>query len=224
MRILVIEPIGSDKWNESDKEMFASNASPGTEVDVVSLSSGPLSIETRENFAEVLPLVVRKGLEVGDEYDALIVNCFLDPGVDVLRSSIDKPVVGPCEASLAIAGLLGWRLAVVSISGGALPMIEERIRALGYGTRLVSLRGIGIPVLKLEEDLEATKEAVKREAEEALREGAEVIVLGCTGLAGISKDVEDEVGVPVIDPAIAALRMAEVLAGMELKQSRKRYY
>jgi len=142
----------------------------------------------------------------------------------VLRSLIDKPVVGPCEASLAIAGLLGWRFAVVSISGGALPMIEERIRALGYGTRLVSLRGIGIPVLKLEEDLEATKEAVKREAEEALREGAEVIVLGCTGLAGISKDVEDEVGVPVIDPAIAALRMAEVLAGMELKQSRKRYY
>jgi allantoin racemase len=42
--------------------------------------------------------------------------------------------------------------------------------------------------------------------------GAEALILGCTMEIGFYKEIEKELGVPVIDPSIAALKRAEYAA------------
>ncbi|MCD6428934.1 MAG: aspartate/glutamate racemase family protein [Desulfurococcales archaeon] len=211
MKILVINPVGHPKWDEQDRKLFLSFASPGTDVDVVSLPKGPPSVESPKAHAEVIPLVVERALELHRGYDAIIVNCFLDPAVDLLKGMLKKPVVGPCEASLALASMLSKKIAVVTVGNEALWMIEERVRALGYGDYLVSLKGIELTVLQLDESPEETRSAVVKKAAEAVREGAEVVVLGCTGLSGLAKSVQEAVNRPVIDPSGAALKIAEAM-------------
>ncbi|MCD6477727.1 MAG: hydantoin racemase, partial [Candidatus Aenigmarchaeota archaeon] len=97
MKILVINPVGTSRWDESDKKIYQRFTFPETEIDVVSLDEGPISIETRKAEADVIPRIVEVALKNHEKYDALIVNCCADPGVDVIRSLIDKPVIGPCE-------------------------------------------------------------------------------------------------------------------------------
>jgi len=216
LKILVVNPVGTDRWDESDKKFFASCAFSETTVDVVSLDKGPESVESRKAYIEVLPLVVEKTLSVYKGYDGVIVNCFLDPAVDTLNSLLDVPVVGPCEASLALASLLGWRFGIVTV-GDAAGMIEERVRVLGYENRVKSIRSIGIHVVDLDRDVEKTKSELVKECRKALNENAEVIVLGCTGLAGLSEFVQSQLNVSVVDPAAAALKQLEALVKLNLK-------
>jgi|YelNatPaOPRAMG01_1025707.scaffolds.fasta_scaffold04321_10 allantoin racemase len=217
MRVLVVNPVGHDRWDHSDKKIYESYASEGTEVDVVSLPRGPASVETAEAYAEVEPLIIElvKGIHAG--YDAVIVNCFLDPGVAKLRKILgNKVVVGPCEASLSLARNLSDKIAVVTVGGGVetLGLIKERVKSLGFENVVVSVRGISLRVLELDRDREVTLRHLVNEASKAVSEGADVIVLGCTGLAGMAREVSDAVGVPVIDPAWSALKIAELLASV----------
>lgn len=222
MRILVINPVGHSRWDEQDKRLYSSFASQGTEVDVISLPRGPPSVESPKSHAEVIPMVVDRALELHSGFDAIIVNCFLDPAVDLLRGMIKKPVVGPCESSLAIASILSRRIAIVSVGGEALWMIEDRINQLGYRDYVTSIRGIGLSVLQLDEDLGRTKEAVIEAAKKSVDNGAEVVVLGCTGLAGMADTIGRAVGRPVIDPAGAAVKMAETMVRLGLYSPRAR--
>ena len=164
----------------------------------------------------MIPLVVERAVHLHSNYDAVIVNCFLDPAVDVLKGILRKPVIGPCEASLALASALSRKIAIVTVGNEALWMIEERVRHLGYLSYLVSLKGIRLTVLQLDENKEKTKSEVTKKAKEAVSEGAEVIVLGCTGLSGLAKEVQDALGTPVIDPSGAALKVAESMVKLGL--------
>lgn len=220
MRILVVNPVGHPRWDEQDRRLYESFASPGTEVDVVSLPSGPPSVETPEAHAEVVPLVVRRVLENLGGYDGFVVNCFLDPGVDLLKGIIAKPVVGPCEASMAVASAVGGKVGVVTVGGDAAWMVEERIRSLGYADRLAALEAVRLGVLELDRDPDATLRELIGASRAAAARGAEVLVLGCTGLAGLAKRVEEEVGVPVVDPAGAALKLVEALVALGLRNPR----
>jgi allantoin racemase len=218
LKVLVVNPVGTDRWDESDKRLFTSYASPETVVDVVSLDAGPESVESRRAYVEVLPLIVKKTLKLYKEYDGVIINCFLDPAVDALNSLLNVPVVGPCAASLALASILNWKIGIVTV-GDANDMIEERIRMLGYENRAKSIRSIGIHVVDLDRDVEKTKMALVKECRKALDDGAKIIVLGCTGLAGLNEFVQNQLNVTVIDPAAAALKVLEAMIKLKVKQS-----
>lgn len=208
MKILVVNPVGHPKWDEQDKRIYESFASPETMIDVVSLPHGPPSVETPESYSEVVPLVIRKIVENQDAYDGFIVNCCLDPGVGLLKGIIRKPVIGPCEASLAIASTITDRIGIVTV-GGALWMIRNLVRSLGYIDRLAALETIELGVLDLDRDVEEVVERLVEKSRLAVSKGSEAVVLGCTGLAGLAGRVGEEVGVPVIDPSGAALKMLE---------------
>lgn len=218
MNILVINPIGDNCWDESDRRFFQSIASPSTKMDVVSLDSGPLSVETIRDYETVKPLVIDLALKMYREYDGLIVNCFLDPGVHELKNLINKPVVGPGESSLAFGSIFGGRLGIVSIESEALKLIEEKCSILGYIERVVSIRGIKTHVVDLTRNWDRVKMELVEESMKAVGDGAEVIILGCTGLAGLSKGVAEAVRKPVIDPAAAALKMIESILSLGLRR------
>jgi len=97
------------------------------------------------------------------------------------------------------------------------------------GWKLASARSIDLPVLDLEKGRDQFVARMVDQAAEAIeKDGAHVIVLGCTGLAGLDQQVENglrEKGhdVPVIDPASIALKIAEALVDAKLAHSKRTY-
>ncbi|NJD98496.1 hydantoin racemase [Thermococcus sp. LS1] len=209
MRLLVINPVGTEEWNESDKRIYEMFASEGTHIEVVSLERGPRSIENRAAETEVLPLIVRKAVELHEEYDGIIVNCCLDPAVDVIRSLIPTPTVGPCQASLAIASVLGRKTGIVTVSKTAIPLFEELILKYRMEKRVTSIRGIDISVPEISIDENRTIRLLREEIALAISDGVDVIVLGCTGLAGFAEKVQPFFDVPIIDPVASAVKIVE---------------
>ncbi len=218
MRILVINPVGHSTWDKQDEEICKNFASSETEVKVVSLPRGPASVETPEAHAEVIPLVLDVARRNHEGFDAVVVNCFLDPGVDLLKGVLSKPVVGPCEASLSLATIAGTRVSIITVGGADGDwMIEERVKQLGLGDKVTSVRGIPVRVLDIDKDRAAVVNNLVREAEKAKKEEkADVIVLGCTGLAGLAEDVQRRTGVFTIDPTGAAIKVAEALIKLKI--------
>lgn len=220
MKILVINPVGHPTWDTQDKRIFESFASPETEINVISLSEGPASVETPEAHGEVIPLIIKLAKKYYKNYDALIVNCFLDPAVDLLKGILKIPVIGPCEASLSIASLISKRVSIVTVGNDALWMIEERIRQLNFHDIIRNVRGIPLGVLDLDKNKSVTKNLLVEEINKSIKEDKiDSTILGCTGLAGFAKDIQNIVKIPVIDPAGAALKLAEASVKLGLYNS-----
>jgi len=97
-RILVINPIVSDRFEEFNKDFFNRNAHPLFEVEVANLTYGPASIESYYDDSLAAPFVVQKILDAEKKgFNAMIINCFMDPGLDAAREVVSIPVVGAGE-------------------------------------------------------------------------------------------------------------------------------
>ncbi|MGY4707633.1 aspartate/glutamate racemase family protein [Candidatus Bipolaricaulota sp. J31] len=225
MRILVIEPVVNGRWAEEDRAYFQELVGPGTEVELVPITRGPRSIETFYDVAYAAPEILRVVRERAGEVDALVINCFADPAVDAARELTDRVVVGPAEASMSLALHLGRKFAVVSVLPNTASWVEVQALKFGVERRLAAAVGIEIPVLELESFPKRTVDAIVSAARETVeRDGAEVIVLGCTGMAALASAVRERLPVPVIEPAGAAVKLAELLVALGLRHHRGRTY
>jgi len=223
-RILVINPIVSDRFDKFDRDFFKRNAHPSFEVEVVNLTYGPASIESYYDDSLAAPFVVQKVIEAEKKgFAASIINCFMDPGLDAAREVVSIPVVGAGESAMCLALLVGDKFSIID-PGPARYVSRnptKQVRAMGVESRFVSSRGAGIPVLEIDRDLDATTRRISDEALKAVKEdGADTIVLGCTGFAGLAPKVQAIIDTPVIDPALAALKTAETLCQLDLHQSK----
>ena len=91
--------------------------------------------------------------------------------------------------------------------------MRENIRAYGFEHRLMSMRALNMKVLEFQSQAERALEAMLREGKKAVEEDrAEVIVLGCSAEVGFHRTLQDALGVPVIDSALAPFKYAEFLA------------
>lgn len=221
MKILVINPVGHATWDEKDREIYTKYASPGTYVEVKSLPKGPKSIESAEDFAEAVQPVVETVKKNADSYDGFVVNCFLDPGVELAQEIVPKPVIGPGSASLLLASYTSRRVGIATVSSrDTLKFFMERLRQrVPAGVEVVA-DTIEIGVLDLDGMWKDVLEKLVNTSRELLMQGAEVIVLGCTGLAGAAEYVSSKIGAPVIDPTHAALKLAEALISLGVKKSK----
>lgn len=226
MKIKVILPITSKSLDAESEKEFRSYAFTGTEVSVTHLDYGPASVESELDEALCIPDFLRKAQEAEAEgYDAVISDCFGDPGVKPAREVLKIPVIGAAEASMHFAATLGHRFSVVTVLPNILPMIENLAKLYGLENKLASVRSVDIPVLELE-NKEKTIRALHKEMLAAIKEdNAHVIVLGCTGMMGVAKECEkllkqDGYEVPVVNAAAASLKFIEALTAMGLKPSR----
>jgi allantoin racemase len=212
---------------ERRRDVLRARAAPGVEVEVWSLPDGPPSIESAWEAALVVPELTRAVTRArGEGFDAVIVGCFSDPGLDALRELVDIPVIGPGASALHLAAQLGTRFTVISPLAGGAGRLAARLRALGLADQLASVRGIGLSVLDLARDREAVLERVTDVARAAAREeGADVFVLGCMsmGFAGVTDEVQKRVMLPVVNPVLAALKTAEAVVALGLSHSKAAY-
>jgi allantoin racemase len=209
------------------REFLRARAAPGVEVEVWSLADGPASIESAVEAALVVPELMRKVVQARSEgFDAVIVGCFSDPGLDALRELVDIPVIGPGSSAVHLAAQLGTRFSIISPLGSGGGRVAARLRALGLADKFASVRGIGMSVLDLARDREAVLERVTEVARAAVREdGADVFVLGCMsmGFVGVTDDVQKRLELPVVNPVVAALKTAEAVVAMGLSHSKAAY-
>lgn len=230
MKIRVIVPVITKEFEQMTLEEFSAAARPDVELSVVSLDKGPASIESAYDEALAVPDVVVKIVQAEEDgMDAVISDCMGDPGVEEARETVSIPVIGPAETSMHVAAMLGHRYAVITVLDRMAPGFHQRALRTGTLGQLASVRSVNIPVLELDDHARLLK-ALVRESVKAVREdGAHVIIFGCTGMAGLAKDVEEGLkkdginDVPVIDPAILALKIAEALADMGLSHSKRTY-
>lgn len=152
-----------------------------------------------------------EALSAGPPPDAVLLACFGDPGLAALRELSPVPVAGMAEASLLAAAQLGGRIGV--LTGGArwVPMLEEYADAIGFGARVL-VRAVAQTGGAIAADPDAAIEGLAAEARAAVAAGAEVIVLGGAGLAGLAPRIAPRVPVPVLDSLAAGIAQAMALA------------
>ncbi len=159
-------------------------------------------------------------------YDAVVPLGMLDLGVDGGKSAVDIPVVGPMEAALHIACLLGDRFGLIIYHEKLLAFNRAIVRRYGMEERIV---GFGVSGFDLP-DLTAHRDQVVQnfvsEAKKLVANGAEVIIpMGISQCpVHIKPDwLQAQLGVPVVEGIGAPIRMAAMLASLGLKQSRLRW-
>lgn len=209
---------------------YSAGAGPDTELSAAVLDRGPASVDSLYEEAMAVADTVRKIQDAEKEgVDAVISNCMLDPAVRPGREKVAIPVIGPAEASMHIAAMLGHRFSVVTILDSLVSAFEDYAAKLGLSEKLASVRAVNMRGEELS-DLAKVRDAVIEQSVEAVMEdGAHLIVLGCTAMRGLARGVEEGLrnhgvmDVPVVDPPVVALKMAEALAYMGLSHSKRTY-
>jgi len=159
------------------------------------------------------------------EYDAVIQAGYGEHGREGLQELVDVPVIDITEAAASTAQFLGHKYSVVTTLDRTVPLIEDRLVLAGLDRRLASVRSSGMSVLDLESEPERAVEAIVRECELAVaQDRAEVICLGCGGMADLEAQVRERTGVPVVDGVAAAVTVAEGLVRLGLRTSKVRTY
>lgn len=225
-RILVLNPVSTDVWDDLTREYLGKIANPDTELVVRSLERGPVSIENEADVTEAAPYVVEEVAKAESEgFDCVVVNCFDDPGVWAARERAAILVMGIGETSMIAALNLGHKFAVISTGEKSRSVYDAKALKLGVRDRLAYASGIPVRVLDLRFDTERVKKHLLAEAKRAVEDyGAEVIVLGCGGMIGISMWLSRELGVPVVDPTPTTFKIAEALLAVGLKHSKRYLY
>lgn len=202
-------------------------AAAGTTVEVIDAPGGPPSIESEIEEATCVPPMLAALEAHAGPVDATIVGCFGDPGLAAVRELRDEPVVGPFEASLHLAAQLGRRVGVVTVRHRLIPVLDGLVRLMGQEAIYAGAAAVDIGVLGLHE-AGATLVAQLSSAAAPLLSGryrADALVLGCMSLSFLEVDrsLSRELGVPVVNPARAALATAETMVRLGLRQSRTAY-
>jgi len=209
------------------ENLLSSWAFPGTSVSVRDALDGPNSIESAYEEALSTPA----GLDlvktvVGEGADAVIIGCAGDPGLEAARELVDVPVIGPGEASILLACSLGHKFSVIGVFDGMQHGYRLQAFKAGCVDKFASMRASNVAVLDLMNDRENSLERVIAAGRAALEhDGADTLILGCMTMSflGIEDAVADALGVPVVNAGRAALKMAEMLAGMDISHSRRAY-
>jgi allantoin racemase len=220
MKIKVVIPNASIPFRDSQVDERKSAALPGNVVNVVCLTHGPVSIEAAYDEALAAPYIIEEVKKAEKEgYDAVSLDCAMDTVVRASREAVRIPVVSAGEASYLLALGLASRFSVVSVLKSTADAIRENIAKYGFSNRVVSVRFADIPVLELKDEQRAFQ-AIFKEAKISIEnDGAEAIVLGCTGMSSLANRLQRELSVPVVDPAVASLKLAEVYVTMGLSSS-----
>jgi allantoin racemase len=226
--IHLICPITTTGFRNLDE--IAHLESPQLGFKLTMLDRGPPSIECEYDEALAVPDTIIKAIEAERAgADAIIIDCMGDPGLKPVREVVRIPVLGPAESSMHLAAMLGHKFSIVTVLNSVVPMLDNLARIYGVHEKLASVPVVDIPVLEIEARF---PEVQQRLAEAALvaveRDGADVIVLGCTGFLGCAAAIEQHLNaagheVPVIDPIPVTVCMAEAVVKAGLRHSKRTY-
>ena len=219
LKIMFLNPLGaSASYDGIFADMAREHKLPQTEVHVTSLpdAEGKFThIEFRAYEAMVTRGIIRATRQAAREgFDALAIGCFYDTALhDAREISGDMIVTAPCVASCEIAASLANRFGIIVGRRKWVHQMHSTVREHGHEHRLSGFYHVEMGVTEFQRDHKETGRRLIEAGRKAVEEDfAEALILGCTMEVGFYHEVEAKLGVPVIDPSIAALKRAEYAA------------
>jgi len=209
LKILCINPNSSQEVTEGIEKICKNYALADTEVEVKYIQEAPSGIESYHDAAVSEKYLLDRFKKWKEKYDGFIIACHSDIGVDLLREFTKKPVIGIGEASMLFALPLGHKFSILSLKRKKIPQKEDLVKKYGLENKCASIRATGLGVVV---NYKEKREKLIQEGIKAVKEdGAEVLILGCAGMAGLDKEIEKIINVPVIDGVVSALMLIESL-------------
>ena len=207
--IVVLNPNSSQSVTDALSEALEPlRFAGGPPIRCETLTAGPPAIETEAHVTAVVEPVCEYFRDHQEEAGAFVIACFSDPGLHRARASSVRPVFGMAECGLLTALAHGRRFGVISILEASLARHLRYIRDMGIEDRLAGDLPVGLGVLELEDHAVALDRMCAVGARLRDDHGADVVVMGCAGMAALRERLEDALGIPVIEPVQAAVGMA----------------
>lgn len=237
VKIKIIVPITLESFRENAEIEYKTFLKKGSmfsdlefDVGILERGEGPVTIESEYDgaFADRGSVLLTEKAEK-DGYDGVVIDCFCDAGYHPAREAVDIPVVGAFETSIRFAQLLGNNISIVTMKDTFIPRIWRMARGMNAADSIVSVSSLDIEVASLTEFKSIVVERLVAQFEAAiLKNGADVLILGCTGMMGVAEKVQNILivkgyNVPVVNPAETCLRFMECILVMGLKQSEIAY-
>ena len=211
--ILLINPNTTQSITDLVLKTAQGFASPGTKLRAVSGAFGPRYIASRVGYAIAGHAAVDAFANDRGPKDAVVLACFGDPGLAALKEISNVPVVGMADASILQACALGKRFSIVTGGERWKEMLEEFVASQGLSARLASVRTVAPTGADIARNPKAAMALLAKGCTACAREdGADVVILGGAGLAGLAAKLKAKVDVPLLDGVAAAISMAESLA------------
>ena len=184
-------------------------------VACLTLPEGPPGIQSQRDVDAVVAPLLSTAAAHEDEAAAFVIACFSDPGLYALREQSRRPVLGIAESGTLSALTIGARFGVISILPASIPRHLRYFGAMGVLDRLAADLAIGLTVAELSDDQRTLARMTEIGLELRDRHGADVLVMGCAGMARFRDDLAAQTGLPVVEPTLAAtgMAMSRVLAG-----------
>jgi Asp/Glu/hydantoin racemase len=207
-RIRVVNPNSNEAVTRSlDAALDSLRFQDGPEIMCSTLAEGPFGIETQADVESVV-MPLRALVQADNSSDAFVIACYSDPGLHVCREGTARPVFGIAECGVLTALARAGRFGVIAIGQGSIARHTRYLRQMALLDRLAGERPLGMSVAETASGDKTLQRmiAVGRQLKE--EDGAEAVVMGCAGMARHRRPLEDALGIPVIDPTLAAVTMA----------------
>lgn len=226
MKIMVINPNSSKTMTSHLSRVLNGIKNADTQLTVVCPEEAPSAIESAYDEAVCVPYVLKLVEQAAaDGYDAAILACFSDPGLEPAREMTDMLVMGIEETSMHVAAMLGAKFTVLTLNRERVPHKAKEVRRFMLENALASVRPLDMSVAETDADPERTRARIRDVARLAKEtDGAEVVLLGCAGMAGYAEGIEKELGIVVIDPSSVTLKITEAMVASGLKQAKCGFY
>lgn len=228
MKILIINP----DYGMTQEEMalrcriLEKYTAPDTQLAMVCPQSSGVELNSALDVVLAAPEIVQlaaDGQNAG--FDAVVLYCFSDPVIDACREALRIPVIGGAQASCLAALNVCRSFGVILADEARLPEKKLFLRTLGISPeRIGQIAAVNLNGILPWADRETTFKKLLACGQKMMREThTEAIVLGCLSFLGLAEPLSRVLGIPVIDPAIAAVTTAESIVRQRLFTSKVSY-
>jgi allantoin racemase len=206
--ILVVNPNTSQEMTAAIDRMAQATAGLGASVVTIRSQNGPYTIEGALDAALATTGMLDVVAAYKAPFDAVVVACFSDPGVEALRLLVRVPVIGIGTASFMQAACLSQHFAIVTPVGGTQERYAAVATAMGLHKQFVGTYATPLAVADFESDDPAVLETLVFHAEQAVKDGADCLLFGCAGIADQIRNIEARVGVTCVASVAAGVSQA----------------
>lgn len=208
-RILVINPNSSQAVTDGVSAALEPLRIPNSpRIDCVTLTDGPPAIESEDDVASVVGPLCQYITDPENRASAHVIACYSDPGLRVVREASRQPVFGIAESAMLTAITRGERFGVISILETAVLRHARYVRAMGLIKHFAGDRSVGLGVMQLVDEEGVLARLVKVGVALRDEDGADVLIMGCAGMARYRSSLESSIGLPVVEPTQAAVSHA----------------
>jgi allantoin racemase len=207
--IFVINPNSTEAVTAAiDQALEPLRSDDGPEIECVTLVEGPPGIQTQRDVDGVVAPLLKRAAALENQAAGFVIACFSDPGLHSLREQSARPAFGIAECGVLTALTMGHRFGVIAILPMSIPRHLRCYGAMGVTDRLAAELAINVGVTDLANE-QLTRSRMT-DCGRTLRDvhGADVVVMGCAGMTKYRPILEDELGIPVVEPTQAAVAMA----------------